>query len=207
MELNVFFRSTTFLLMLLNPFLMILYVMDLVQEYDRREFARVLSRAGLISFLIFAAFGIFGEAVFTDVIQAQFASFQIFGGIVFLLIGVRFVFLGNEAFRSLRGDPRQIAGSIAMPIMIGPATVSASVMAGERLGIGLGALSIFLAVFSSVAVMIVLKVVHDLVKPRHEKMVERYVEIMGRITALLVGTFAIEMIMQGLRFWLDRLLG
>ena len=39
-------------------------------------------------------------------------------------------------------------------------------------------------------------------KPRNERLIERYVEIMGRITALIIGIFAVEMIMQGLKAWL-----
>jgi multiple antibiotic resistance protein len=33
-------------------------------------------------------------------------------------------------------------------------------------------------------------------------MLERYIEVAGRITALVVGTFALEMIMQGAEGWL-----
>jgi small neutral amino acid transporter SnatA (MarC family) len=32
--------------------------------------------------------------------------------------------------------------------------------------------------------------------------VQRYVEVAGRVMALVVGTFAIEMIMQGVQAWL-----
>jgi len=45
--------------------------------------------------------------------------------------------------------------------------------------------------------------VHDIVRTRNEPLVERYFEITGRIVALIVGTYSIEMIMQGLSNWLD----
>lgn len=48
---------------------------------------------------------------------------------------------------------------------------------------------------------IALKAIHDYVRPRHERLIESYVEIAGRITALFTGTFPIEMIMQGLLSW------
>jgi len=43
---------------------------------------------------------------------------------------------------------------------------------------------------------------HDIVRPGNEVLVRPYVEIAGRVTTLLVGTFAIEMIMQGLSAWI-----
>ena len=46
-----------------------------------------------------------------------------------------------------------------------------------------------------------MKYLYDYVRERNELLVQRYIEIAGRITALIVGTFAIEMIMRGLEGW------
>ena len=194
-------QSYMLFLMLLNPFLVVVYLVDLVQDLDSKVFCRVLVRGGLTSIAVFVVFALVGDAIFSELLQAHFASFQIFGGVVFLVLGVRFVFAGNAALEALRGAPEHIAGSIAMPIMIGPATVSASILAGQRLRALLGATVIVSAVATTVGVIILLKFVHDYVKPRNEKLVERYLDITGRIGALIVGTFAIEMIMVGLREW------
>jgi len=197
-----FIGSILLLLMLLNPFLLIIYLLDLVQDLAADEFRRVLVRAGLISSSVFTIFALLGDFIFEDLLQARFASFQIFGGVVFLLIGIQFVFSGPGALRKIRGAPEHVAGSIAMPIMIGPGTVSASILAGSKLSPLLATGGIFGAVGLTVLVMVLLKGLHDFVKPRNEKLIERYVEVMGRITALVVGTFSIEMIMQGLDAWL-----
>lgn len=197
-----FVSSVALLLMLLNPFLLILYLTDLVQDLDRRTFRLVLIRAGLISAAIFAVFAVLGDALFSEVLQARFASFQIFGGVVFLMIGIQFIFNGPGALRSMRGTPEHIAGSIALPIMIGPGTISASIMAGSRLSPGLAVAGIALAVLVTVLTIMLLKDLYDFVLPRNARLVERYIEVMGRVTALVVGTFSIEMIMQGVGTWL-----
>jgi multiple antibiotic resistance protein len=189
------------MLLLLNPFLLILYLLDLIRKLDHPTFSKVLCRAACISFVVFIIFSAAGDVLFEQILQAKFASFQVFGGIVFLLIGIRFVFYGEDAVNDLRGDPDHIAGSVAMPIMIGPGTVSASVIAGKRLGAGIGALSIFIAVSLSILVILGLKKLHDYIQPRNEALVRRYVEIAGRVAALVVGTFSVEMIFQGIRAW------
>jgi len=198
-----FVSSVALLLMLLNPFLLILYLTDLVQDLDRRTFRMVLVRAGLISAGIFAVFAVLGDALFSEVLQARFASFQIFGGVVFLMIGIQFIFNGPGALRSMRGTPEHIAGSIALPIMIGPGTISASIMAGSRLSPGLAVAGIALAVIVTVLIIVLLKDLYDYVLPRNARLIERYIEVMGRVTALVVGTFSIEMIMQGIGTWLQ----
>lgn len=199
-----YLRSIALLLVLLNPFLLIIYLIDVVEKHDRKQFAKVLTRAGLIATAVFWFFAVLGDAVFSDVMQAEFASFQIFGGIVFLLIGLQFVFRGPTAIDILRGESQHLAGAIAMPILIGPGTISASVIIGKRHDAIPACGTVLAAVLLSIAIMIGLKALHDLVRPKREALVQRYIEIAGRITALFVGTVSIEMIMQGVKAWMEK---
>lgn len=196
-----FIRSSALLLVLLNPFLVIIYLVDVVQKLQRRQFAFVLSRAGLIAAAVFCCFAILGDIIFARILQAEFASFQIFGGVVFLLIGIQFVFRGPTAIEILRGESQHLTGAIAMPVLIGPGTISASVIVGKRHDPVSACLIVLVAVLTSVVLMLALKAFHDFVRPRREPIVERYVEVAGRVLALYVGTVAVDMIMQGVRAW------
>jgi small neutral amino acid transporter SnatA (MarC family) len=194
-------KSAILMFVLLNPFLVIIYLVDMVEKLDRKQFARVLIHGSLIATAVFCSFAVLGDVIFVSVVQAEFASFQIFGGVVFLLIGLRFVFRGPSAIEALRGEAKGLAGAIAMPVLIGPGTISASVVIGKRHEALYACATIIVAVTVSVMIMLALKVVHDLVRPHSEPVIKRYIEVAGRITALYVGTVAVEMIMQGLRTW------
>lgn len=199
---QVLLQSFTLFFALLNPFLLSIYLLDLISDLDTRTFYRVLFRASLISGSVFWLFAWGGEAIFTQYLQVRFASFQLFGGVIFLLIGVRFVFSGVDAIRSTRGAPEHLAGSIAMPFLIGPGTVSAAVVIGSRHGTPLSGLVIFGTLALTMTLVVALKVAHDYVKERNARLIDRYMEIVGRISALLIGTIAIEMIMVGGGSWL-----
>lgn len=199
-----FARSTALLLVLLNPFLVIIYLTDVVQKLQRETFHRVLVRAGLIATMVFCGFALVGDAVFGDFMQVEFASFQIFGGVIFLLIGVQFVFRGPDAIEILRGESEYLAGAIAMPVLIGPGTISASVVIGKRLEPLPACAAVLTAVIACLVSMALLKSLHDYVRERHEALIERYIEIAGRITALFVGTVAVDMLMQGIRAWAEK---
>jgi len=200
MDLEPHVSSALLLLALLNPFLMSIYLLDLI---PRATFVRVLTRAALISAVVFALFAWGGDAIFSEVLQVRFASFQVFGGIIFLTIGVRFVFHGAEAMRGIRGQPEHLAGSIAMPFMIGPGTVSASVVVGARLPVLDAVAVIFATLATTVALVAVIKLLHDFLKEKNARLVDRYIEVVGRISALLIGTFAVEMIFEGIGGWLE----
>ena len=196
-----FIKSTTLLLVLLNPFLVIIYLVDMVENLDQKQFTQVMIRAGLIASVVFSCFAILGDVIFSRFVQAEFASFKIFGGVVFLLIGLQFVFQGPKAIEILRGKSEHLAGAVAMPVLIGPGTISASVIIGEKHDPLIASVAIFTAVAISIMMMLALKAVHDFVLPRRERLIQRYIEIAGRIMALFVGTVAVEMIMQGIRTW------
>ncbi len=198
------FRSFMLLLVLLNPFLVIIYLVDVVARLEGKRFSKVLLRAGLIASVVFCCFAILGDVIFSRLVQAEFASFQIFGGIIFLLIGVQFVFRGPAAIELLRGESEHLAGAIAMPILIGPGTISACVIIGKRHDPLSACGIILLAVVVSLSMIIVLKWVHDYVRPRNARLIDRYIEVAGRITALYVGTVSIEMIMQGAQAWFHK---
>jgi small neutral amino acid transporter SnatA (MarC family) len=200
-------QSFTLFFALLNPFLLSIYLLDLISDLDTATFYRVLIRASLISGSVFCLFALGGEAIFTQYLQVRFASFQLFGGVIFLMIGVRFVFTGVDAIRATRGPPEYLAGSIAMPFLIGPGTVSAAVVIGARHGAVESALVIFGTLALTMTLVVALKVAHDYVKGRNARLIDRYMEVVGRISALLIGTIAIEMIMVGGGSWLRSILG
>lgn len=197
-------HSIALLLVLLNPFLLIVYLIDIVKKKTVAEFSRILLRAGLISFTTFSAFAILGNEIFTNVFNASFASFQIFGGIIFLLTGIQFVFKGSVTIESLRGESKHIAGAIAMPIFIGPGTISYSVMIGERLSVGMAIGAIAFAVTLCVSIIFLMKIVHDHIQTKKEELIEQYIDIAGRVIAMLLGTTSIELIMSGVRFWMKQ---
>ncbi|SDJ84487.1 MarC family protein [Microbulbifer yueqingensis] len=198
-----FMESFLLLLVLLNPFIFSVYVLDLFRGLGLRALTGVLFRAYMISLCLFLLFAWFGEQIFDDVLQVRFLAFLIFGGITFLIIGIRLTLNLGSAIESKNLHPEEAAGSIAMPFIIGPGTISASVVAGSRLGTLNGSLAIILAMATALGSLILLKVVYDWVQNRQERYVRRYVEVAGRVTAMFTGSFAVDMILKGIERWLE----
>jgi len=199
-----YIKSAALLLVLLNPFLLIIYLTDIVQKLDQRTFSQVLARASIIATVVFCFFAILGDAVFTRFMQVEFASFQIFGGIVFMLIGLQFVFRGPAAIEILHGESQYIAGAIAMPVFIGPGTISACILIGKKFDPLSASILIAFVMLVCAITLVFLKKLYDIEMPHREAVVKRYIEIAGRVTALIVGTIAIDMVMRGIGTWMTK---
>jgi len=190
------------LAVILNPFALTVYLGNVLHEKSTRLVGSIMLRASLISGAVFVLFALLGNRIFQDVLQVRFAAFELFGGILFLVIALRFMLSGGDTLVALRGTPAHIAGSVAMPFMIGPGTVSAAVLAGSRLSWPRAVVAIAAALGVTLATVVVIKVVLDRVRERNSGLVERYSELTGRITAVVVGTIACEMIFRSLDTWL-----
>jgi multiple antibiotic resistance protein len=198
--LDPFLKSLALFLVLFNPFLMSIYLLDLIQDLDHRTFLRVLLRATVISGVVFLLFAWGGERIFTNILQVRFESFLIFGGVVIFIIALQMMFTGSDAIKRMRGgDPAHLSGSIAMPFMIGPGTISASVVTGNILPYDGAAAAIVLSLALTVAMLVGLKQAFDMIKVRNLDLLGRYIDIAGRAGALLTGTIGVQMIMQGIR--------
>ncbi len=198
-------ESYLFFVVLLNPFLMTVYLLDLIQKMPGPTFRNVLWRATLISTIVFIVFALSGDLLFREVFHVRLASFQLFGGLVFLIIGVRFVISGPDTIEMLRGGGEHIVGSIAMPFMIGPGTISASILTGAKHQDPIAVVGVIVAAMGSTALTVIaLKALHDAIRNRYSSLVQRYIDLTGRASALLIGTIAVEMILTGIEMWSDR---
>ena len=114
--LNIFLL----LFMLLNPFLLVVYLNDIMRKRNIKDFSRLVMIAGLISATVFI--------IFARLLQTEFSSFRIFGGIIFLLIALKFIFSSGTVISTLWADSQHIANNIAVPLMIGHGTITISVI-------------------------------------------------------------------------------
>lgn len=202
MAVSHFVDAIVLMLVLCNPLLLSAYLHEVMNHLSWGPFIRVVARAFLVSGVAFVVFAGVGDSIFPRVLQVRFAAFLIFGGSVFLIIALRYLVTGAEMIGKLRGESEHLAGAIAMPFMIGPGTISASVLIGARLPIWWAALAIGIALLTSCLLLTVIKWLFDYLQRRNEKLLERYLELIGRASALIIGTIAIEMILKGFDLWL-----
>ncbi|RZH12828.1 MarC family protein [Acinetobacter pittii] len=197
---------STFILFfsLLNPFLMSIYMIGLIRHTETRVFNKALIQGSLIAYVVFLLFAWGGEAIFNRYLNVRFESFLIFGGLIFLVIGYRYVFQGADTIGEIRGAPEHLAGTVAMPFMIGPGTISAAVVTGMSMPLLEAAIVIALVLFLSCSVLIAMKFSHDHLRYSHAKYIDRYFDIVGRLASLLIGTIAVDMIVNGVTRLIDK---
>jgi len=186
-------------LVLLSPFALFLYLRPVMQELSNRDFIKVLVKATIISFVIFFVFLASGDFVFNQILNINFESFRIFGGIIIFSIAYLFIMKGQKAFFQLKGSLDDLAAEIALPFLVGAATISLTILMGNRFSTLVGSLLIVLILSVNFFVILLLKYLRSLIEKRKLKVAfDKNLEILLRLNGFFIGAIGINMIIRGL---------
>ena len=192
-------RLAAYLFVVLNPFSQALFLWDLMRATPKREFASIYARASLLSFGVYALFALTGEFLFIEVFQVRIDAFRIFGGLIVFIISVRYFTHGGGRAQFFQGKPAEIATSISIPFMVGPATIWISIVIGRNIPTPLDVLTIAAVLAVNLAVVCVAQIfVTKLESGSRDSLLASYFTILMRTNALFIGAIGIEMILAGL---------
>ena len=192
------FRLAAYFFVILNPFSQALFLWDLMRSMTAKEFAAVYGRASLLSFGVYAIFALTGELLFVDVFQVRIEAFRIFGGLIVFLVSVRYFTQGGGSAQFFQGDPTQLATSISIPFMVGPATIWVSILIGRNLPtpVNVGMIAGVLAL--NYALVCLAQLMISRMSKASDTLLGAYFTILMRTSALFIGAIGIEMILSGL---------
>ena len=191
-------RLAAYFFVILNPFSQILFLWGLMTSMSWREFAGIYARASLLSFGVYALFALTGEMLFRQVFQVRVDAFRIFGGLIVFIISLRYFTQGGGSAQFFQGKATELATSISIPFMVGPATIWVSMEIGRTLAAPMDVLLIGAVLAVNFVIVTVAQRFLSRMKSNRESLVGAYFTILMRTNALFIGAIGIEMILAGL---------
>ena len=188
-----------YFLTLLNPFALFVYLLPLKQERGLDDFVKILFRASLIAFVIYAVFALFGENIFTGLLKIEFNSFRLFGGLVLLGFAFGSIVQGRKSLIATKGEMNDIAAQIALPFMVGAGTIAISILMGNVLGPIPALFSIGSVMAISFALILVLALIRQSLPARLKGGLDQGLNIVLRLNGFFVGSIGVDLIITSLR--------
>lgn len=187
-------------LILLSPFALFVYLHSVMEDLSRRDFLSVILKASITSVLIFIIFAMFGTLILEDLLSIEFESFKIFGGIVLVAFAVVFIVQGKQSFFTLKGSLDNLASEIALPFMVGAATVSLSIVMGNSFS---HLKSIFVILSAMIVnygiIVILLYLKYDVLKRNYRKAFDKIMGTISRLNGFIIGSIGINMIYEAIK--------
>ena len=193
MDIKTFFSAFFAFLALINPIQKVFVVFSLQENYSRAELHRIVDKATVTAIGVLLLFLFLGEAIRGYVFNLTIYAFQITCGIVLFYNG--FVGLQKGAFLTIDKNTRMeelIAVPIAIPMIAGPATITAAVTMPAVYGRWMTIAAVILALLLNLLIM--------RNADRIGKFLVRQNMLMPliRITALIVAAIGLQVILNGI---------
>jgi len=191
-ETAYFISSFITLLALINPIQKIFLINSLQERLSDKELRYISIKSSITAFVILILFLFLGNVIFSYVFRIQLYSFRVTCGMVLLYSG--WVALQQGVLINIGKDVRiQDISSvpIAIPMIAGPGTITATVTFPAQYG----ALVTVLAVFAALAVNLII-----MLYAKNIGRVMIKLNIMSpfiRIIGLIIATIGIQMIFDG----------
>ena len=195
MDIKTFFSAFFAFLALINPIQKVFVVFSLQENYSRAELHRIVDKATVTAIGVLLLFLTGCQLIGLGVLGAymKIYAFQITCGIVLFYNG--FVGLQKGAFLTIDKNTRMeelIAVPIAIPMIAGPATITAAVTMPAVYGRWMTIAAVILALLLNLLIM--------RNADRIGKFLVRQNMLMPliRITALIVAAIGLQMILNGI---------
>ena len=193
MDIKTFFSAFFAFLALINPIQKVFVVFSLQENYSRAELHRIVDKATVTAIGVLLLVLFLGEAILGYVFNLKIYAFQITCGIVLFYNG--FVGVQKGAFLTIDKNTRMeelIAVPIAIPMIAGPATITAAVTMPAVYGRWMTIAAVILALLLNLLIM--------RNADRIGKFLVRQNMLMPliRITALIVAAIGLQMILNGI---------
>lgn len=202
MALKSFLAAFFAFIALVNPLQKLFVVISLEKSYSKQDLRKIINRSNRTAFEVLVIFMLVGEAVLNYVFNLQIYAFQITCGLVLLYNG--FMGLQKGAFITLDGNTRIediVAVPLAVPMIAGPATITAAVSMPSIYGMLTAAGAIVLAIAVNWVIMRYALPI--------AKVMNRYNILMPliRITGLIVAAVGTQMVLNGIKTFAEILGG
>ena len=194
------FSSFIELLVMINPFALFLYLEPVRKDLNRKDFLRVIMNASLISLVICIIFFFSGEFIFDRVLQIEFESFRIFGGIIIFSYAYFYIIRGQKALIMIKENLSDLASEIALPFMVGAGTISLSILISYRHIWWQGSL-VLVAVYATNFLLIFLFTWFrsGIGAQRFRTAFDKNMEVLLRLNGFFIGAIGINMIFSGIQ--------
>lgn len=200
MEFKLLLSSLVAFFALVNPIHKILVVTSLEKQFNEKQLRYLSIKSSFTAFIILIFFLLLGELIFNYVFHIQLYAFKVACGIVLFYNGIE----GLQKGAFLKMDKNInlddiLTVPIAMPMIAGPATITAAVTFPAQYGRVITIVAIFLALFVNLLLMLYAKQIGKFLARLN------VLNALIRITGLIVATIGLQLVFDGITNYISTL--
>ncbi|MBP1911847.1 MarC family protein [Thermococcus stetteri] len=190
-EIGTILSSALLMLIMIDPSDKILLVTFLREDFHIEDIKALIIRANLIGFVLLASFAIAGQIILQEIFHIDINALKVAGGFVLFKIGLEALEGGGMFTLKREKDILALAAvPVAMPLIAGPATITAVITLTAEYG--------YFVSLSATAIAIILVALSMFIALYMMKSVNKsFLSITIRIIGLFIMAIGAQMMVQG----------
>lgn len=192
--INLLIDTFIQMLVIINPFSKIVYIIELREEYSKRELLSITLKSNTVAFLILLIFTMIGTWLLRDLFHIDLAALKIAGGIIVAKAGYEYAVIEIERKHSIgKMDINEISATpLGIPLIAGPGAITLAITLSYSRGILITVVGAFLAIIINGLVMA--GVVEE--SSRINKVIIR---VLAKIVGIFILALGVQMVLMGIR--------
>ena len=182
-------RAIIALFVVVDPFGNIPIFVGLTEKMPCKQERKVYNTAVLVGFVLLLVFAFTGQEIFT-LFGVSIYSFEIAGGILLLIIAIRILVTGSM-HENVESPESMGAVPIAMPLLVGPGAITATILNLQTFGTAV-------AVLSVMVVLAVTWIILRFIDRLYGFLGKTGAMVIARVMALLIAAIAVQYIVNGI---------
>lgn len=183
-------KGTITLFTIMDPIGNIPILLSLTKEMKREEKSRVTRTTTLVGFTLLLFFALAGNEVFRF-FEISLENFMIAGGVLLLVIAIKILIFGE--WTETRITPENIgAVPLAMPLLVGPGAITATILTLQSSGIIITLLSVTIN-FG------IVWIIFRSIDPIYKILGKTGSDLIARIFAMFIAAIAVGFIIEGVK--------
>lgn len=191
------FEDAVMLFVVIDPFGTLPLFLSVTGKLSPPERRRVALRGCIYAYLILLAF-IIGGQILLDALHIRLGSFEIAGGLILFLMGVKMVFAHGHGGEGSHEDPGHDIAifPVALPWLAGPSAIVAAVLLTDNDRFSVAQQTMTALVLAGILLVTYLCLL--LAGPIQKMIGQSGVNIVSRIMGIILAALSVELMLTGL---------
>jgi multiple antibiotic resistance protein len=181
-------QASIALFIIVDPFGNIPIFVGLTENISDKQRNKIFNTAVIVGVVLLLVFAFTGQEIF-NLFGLSIYSFEVAGGLLLLIISIRILISGS--YHEKGGSPESMgAVPIAMPLLVGPGAITATIFNLQSFGISIAILSVLIVLAITWVILRFTNSIYKILGKTGSM-------VIARVMALLIAAIAVQYILTG----------
>jgi len=188
-DINLLLSLSVQLYAIMDPIAAIPQFMRVLEDVEESDIKKIVNKTGIAIFSLLTIFTLFGNYIL-NLFGISISSLRVAGGVILMGVALDTLITGHKPSKVEVGE--YVIVPLATPLIVGPGTMTLLIVSTGVYGVLTTLIAAYIAFIAVYITLLLSPIILRLTGPT-------FVNGLGRFMSLIIASFAVEMLVSGVR--------